>query len=395
MGYDPELEEILNSIKNKTYEHKTTPIDLPPPKPREHFEAVEKEEPPAPEKEEKEDIKAVPEKPEEKKPVEKREKPIKEKKPKPEKAKKIKAEKPIKEKAEKVKKENGRKPKSDKKKKPLPVKTKLIIAVAAAALITAGALIAKGAYVHSLEAKYNVTFPKGVPMAFYDYYGENKTFAGLIEISDNESVTPVYSEPKSGKALFEKGSDVNADQHYRAAALSKSDADLEAMYSTGDGFLKASQSFTFNTLYGKKEKYQVIAAYIVNTKPEADNGYAFPYNLYGNLTYESYNHYQDTIKCRSLYTTGYKIEYGDYCMTLSVPSDVMPDFRFVIVGVKKDKPQKITEVKENPRIRYPQIYCDREGIRNIYARFSSKWYPEIVTNDQTGDTVQLTPDDFY
>ena len=34
MGFDPELEEILKSIKNKdaTVESKTTPIDLPPPK---------------------------------------------------------------------------------------------------------------------------------------------------------------------------------------------------------------------------------------------------------------------------------------------------------------------------------------------------------------------------
>lgn len=370
MGFDPEIEEILNSIKNKekTVEQKTTPIDLPPPKPREEFSFTEI---PAQSQETVEEPVQREEKAEESEAFEI-------------------SEQPVFEAAPAVSKPPESKPEKSRRTYRVPVILGALVLVAAIGLGVF--FLTQNLYVRKYEKKYNMTFPAGIPEEFCDLYGKNPTLAGSIVIDDYKSETPVYSEPEGSAALFEKGSDVSTPQHYRAAALSVSDADLEALYKDGDSFTSSSQTFTFKTVYGTKEKYQVIAAYYINTKPEDDNGYVFPYNCYGNFTEKSYKHYQDTIKCRSLYSTGYKIARDDYCLTLSVPTNVMPDFRFAIVGVKVDKVNKITETKKNPLLHYPQAYCDKLGIHNIYSTFFSKWYPEIVNSD--GKTVQLTEKDF-
>lgn len=386
MGLDPEIEEILNSIKNKEprVEEKTTPIDLPPPKPRTEFtfteEPAAKEEPPAPPEAETPEITEV-------EPIVKEEPvttevPVIEEPP-------VVEEQPAVEEAP-VKKEKPKKEKAPKKKGALPI---VLGALVLAAAIGLGAFfLSQNLYIRQYEKKYNMTFPVGIPRELCDFYGQNPTLAGSLKFGDYEGETLIYSEPKGSGGLFEKGSDINADQHYRAIAITPDDADIEALYKEADSFVSSTQSFTFKTIHGDEDTYQVIAAYYVNTNPEDDNGYAFPYNCYGNFTEKSYKHYEDTIKCRSLYTTGYKIAQEDYCLTVSVPTDIMPEFRFVIVGVKKEKVEKITETKRNPLLRYPQAYCDKLGIRNIYAQFAAKWYPEIVDSD--GKTVQLSEKDF-
>ena len=351
MALDPEIEEILKSIQNSDYDknRETSPIRLPKTEQKSEITEVESE----------------PELPEPPKPKETA---------------------PARE--EKAVKENKPKINADKKRLTVVCAAILIIAVIAGAFAMAGVL-----YTKRYEAKYKVDFPKGIPHEMCDAYGKNQTLAGSLKIKDNDSEHLVYSEPPEGAALFEKGSDIKSNQHYRAIALTRDMADLEALYKDAESYKKSSQSFIFTTIYGEKQKYQIIAAYIVNTDPKDDNGYAFPYNCYGNFTKKSYRNYQDTIKCRSLYTTGYKIKDTDYCITLSVPSDIMPNFRFAVVGVKVDKINKLSKVKENARVRYPQAYCDKLGVHNIY-NFAYKWYPEIITNEKTGETKQLTEKDF-
>jgi len=402
MGYDDkELEELLNSIKNKEYtvEHETTPIDLPPPKPKTEF-TVEKpetepvtEEVPAPEAPVAEEPSAV-EKPADEEPLTVEEKAVNgfnimeladiseaPKEEEPIKEKTVTQEKPLKE----------MKPKSSEKKKTVVI----FSAVAAAWVVIALGFVlffsGSNLYVKKYEKKYNMPFPKGIPHEFCDLYGQNPSLAGSLDIDGKDIL--LYSKPDGSGALFEKGSDINSDQHYRSAALDVNDADLEALYGTGEAYTSSSQSFTFKTVHGEKQKYHVIAAYYINTRPEDDNGYVFPYNCYGNFSEKSYRHYQDAIKRRSLYSTGYTITRDDYCMTLSVPTDVMPDFRFVIVGVRTGEFKKITAVKENKMLHYPQAYCDKLGIRNIFKQFSKPWYPEIVV-DESGKTKQLTAKDF-
>ncbi|MBQ9227351.1 MAG: hypothetical protein IJ168_00855 [Eubacterium sp.] len=255
------------------------------------------------------------------------------------------------------------------------------------------AQVGRTATLKKYAAQYGVEYPDGIRREFYEAYGENPSLAGKLVITDTDTDEAVYSEPENGEALFEKGSSIYEDQHFRAIALTSEQADLERVYATADGYLDASQTLTFRTLFGD-EKYKVVAAFYTNTKPEDDNGYVFPYNCYGNFTEDSLFQYQDRIKTRSLYHTGHLIQPEDYCLTVSVDSDLMPDYRFVVVGVRvKHNVKKTTETTVNENIRYPQSYCDAKGIHNIYW-MAGHWYPEIYTDEAMTETQQLTIDDF-
>lgn len=250
---------------------------------------------------------------------------------------------------------------------------------------------AKTGYVKEYEKKYNIDYPDGILKEFCDEYGKDQSLAGNLVIEDTSTDVRVYSKEKDGCALLEKGSDVKHEQHIRAIAIDKKLADLEEFYSTPEGFLESSQKVTFKTLLGEEE-YRVVAAYYTNTNPKDDNGYVFPYNTYGNLTQKSFHNFQDRVKTRSLYDTSYTLLEENYILSISVPSDFMQDFRFVIVCVKSDgKFEKSKTATPNERIHYPQIWYDKNKQDNPYY-LAGHWYPEIVLPN--GKTKKLTIKDF-
>ena len=252
---------------------------------------------------------------------------------------------------------------------------------------------AKTAYIKDYEKQYGIDFPDGILKEMCDEYGKDQSFAGTVTIKDaNVDNVKVYSTSQSACALLEKGSDVKKSQHIRAISLDNCSADLESVYSNADDFVYSSQKVEFATLF-EKEEYQVVAAYYTNTKPEDDNGYVFPYNAYGNLTKSSFYQYKDRIKTRQLYNTGYKLLEQNYILSVSVPSDFMPDFRFVLVCVKaEDNFNKIESAEPNEKIYYPQVWYDKNKQKNPYY-LTGKWYPEIII-DSSGKTKQLTAEDF-
>ncbi len=251
----------------------------------------------------------------------------------------------------------------------------------------------KTAYIKKYEKQYNITLPAGILKEFCDLYGENQKFSGMLTIEDTKTDSvKVYSEKKSGCALLEKGSDVKEEQKIRAIAIDKSIGDIESVYSSAKGFLNSSQKVVFKTLFAEEE-YRVVAAYYTNTKPEDDDGYVFPYNTYGNLTKGSFYQFTDRIKRKSLYDTGYKLLNENHILSISVPSDFMPDFRFVIVCVKADDGfEKAENATVNSKIYYPQVWYDKNKQKNPYY-LAGKWYPEIFVND-SGATKKLTAKDF-
>ena len=266
--------------------------------------------------------------------------------------------------------------------------------IAAIALVFAGIGIvnyAKTAYIRSYEKKYNVDFPDGILKEFCDEYGKDQSFSGTLSIEDTSTNVKVFAKQKDGAALLDNGSDVKQDQHIRAISIDKSLGDIESVYATPEGFLKSSQKVTFKTLFGEEE-YRVVAAYYTNTKPEDDAGYVFPYNTYGNLTEKSFYHFQDRIKTRRQYDTKYILLQENYILSISAPSDFMPNFRFVIVCIKtEDKFEKSKTAEPNKRVHYPQIWYDKNKQQNPFY-LAGKWYPEIVLPD--GKTKQLTIEDF-
>lgn len=378
---EPETEEITEVSEDIVEKPDTEPKLIPEPEPA--TEIAEPLEPPKP---------SVSEKTEQ------------------EKAKKIKPKKPKKDKPEKQKKE-----KKERKKPEIPFKARLTallqltrkklitkqviiilaVIVGIVAIAIAGVKIydySKTAYLKPYQEKYNITYPEGILEQFCDQYGKRQSTVGAIAIEDNGTNLYVTDERTNGFAFAPKGTDVHSNQQFRAIETNGL-FDIESLYSTSEGFTNASQKITFNTLFEKNE-YQVIGAYYTNKIPEDDNGYVFPYNVYGNLTENSFNHFADSIKHRSLYDTGYEMTYDKNYISIYSDSDFMADFVFVIICAEIDKDfEKITSVTQKDKIHYPQVWYDANGTNNPYI-FSGHWYPEIITNPETQKVKKLTADDY-
>lgn len=250
----------------------------------------------------------------------------------------------------------------------------------------------KTAYLKPYQEKYNITYPEGILEQFCDQYGKRQSTVGAVAIEDNGTNIYVTNERTRGFAFAPKGTDVFAQQQFRAIETNNT-FDIESLYATGDSFVNSSQKVTFNTLFEKKE-YRVIAAYYTNKIPEDDNGYVFPYNIYGNLTEKSFEHFADSMKHRCLYDTGFEMTYDQNYISIYSDSDFMADFVFVILCAETDKNfDKITAVKAKEKIHYPQILYDAKGINNPYF-LAGRWYPEIITNPETQKSKKLTAEDY-
>ena len=234
------------------------------------------------------------------------------------------------------------------------------------------------AYLRPYIEKYNIEYPEGILKEMCDPYGKDQSVRGRLEIEDLDFSQYFSNVIKNDYAFLENDADIEKDQHFRAIRLSEKDADLESLYSTSELFLKSSQRIKLTTLYDKEE-YRVIAAFYINTKPEDDNGYVFPYNFCGNISEKDFESYEDRITHRTLYDTGYEFSLDDYFLTLSVPSDFMEDFRFVVVCVRNDKREftKSETAVKNEKIYFPQVWYDVNDENNPYI-FAGKWHPELI-----------------
>ncbi len=267
--------------------------------------------------------------------------------------------------------------------------TVVVIAVAVSG-ISIGIYEANYGYVRPYEKKYNIVYPKGIQKEFCDDYGKDITIRGSIYVPDTDSKQYVVKSKDNNHSYLERGSTIDADQQFRAIHVDKSVIDLESIYATTDGYLNASQQIYFNTLYDN-ESYKVIACYYTNKVADSKDKYVFPYAVYGNMTMRSFAEYQDKIESRRLYNTGYNFNYFDSFLTVSVDSDFMPDYVFVVLCKKVDgKVEKGEIAKENKKIHYPQSYYNAKKEHNPY-QFASEWYPEIYLDDEE---CRLTPQSF-
>lgn len=272
----------------------------------------------------------------------------------------------------------------------------LIIAVLTGAVFGGVKLYeySKVAYLKPYEEKYSIKYPEGILKEYCDIYGEDQKIKGELIIEDTDTKKYVANQITAIYPYLKYECDINKKEHFRTINIPRDLADLESIYSTADGFLASTQKITFNTLFEKAD-YRVIAAFYTNTNPDYDDGYVFPYNVYGNMTEESYLQFKDRIKSRRLYDTGYLPKYEDDVLTLSVDSDFMNDFKFVVVCVKStNKKFEKSDIAEiNEKVHYPQIWYNINKQENPY-KFASHWYPEIYTDEELTQIKQLTIEDF-
>lgn len=266
----------------------------------------------------------------------------------------------------------------EQKKKKSPIKTIIIICIAVLAVvgITLGIVQYAGtAYLKPYKEIYGIEFPKGIAEEFCDAYGENQKVVGSLEIPDLNAKLFVSSENDALNPHFENGSRANETPQFRSITFYSKNADIESVYSSVEKYNSAKQEIVFTDLYGKTVKYQVVCAYYVNTNPNDDNGYAFPYNLSGTLTEDSFDGFEDRALTRSLFDAVSNLSYTGQYLTISVDSDFMERFRFVILCERIDgKITPITDAVPNEKIHYPQVWYDENNEHNPYW-LSSKWQP--------------------
>lgn len=277
--------------------------------------------------------------------------------------------------------------------KAVPPKAKriilIILAVVLAAIIAIIAVSnAKTAYLKPYEAKYGITFPKGIAEELCDAYGSDQSTVGLISVDDGDKI--ILSETLNALASHtDYGTELDSEQQFKAVSITQDSTNIEDEYSTAESYIDSSQKVSVSDLYGKTSTYQVVAAFYVNTNSLDDNGYVFPYNLYGDLTEDSFDEYEDKIYSRALYHTGYDLNYNDSFLTVSTQSKVYDYCNFVILCKKTDGDfEKITDTTPNERIHYPQKWYDDNDEHNPYW-LASKWQPTVYTDKKHTQTKQL------
>lgn len=252
------------------------------------------------------------------------------------------------------------------------------------------------AYLNSYKKEFpGVEFPEGILEEMCGEYGKNQNVVCKISPKNKDEFVVATSDKEDNYAYAYPSFDVKNEQQFQSIDISNVSGfdDLESLYSTRDAFLDSSQMYDLTTLYSKSS-YRVIAAYYTNTVATDDAGYVFPYNCYGNMTEKSFRSYVDKIKSRRLYDTGYNFSYDDNFLSISADSDFMPNFKFVVLCVKNTQKntEKSTTAIDNESVHYPQAWYDKNGETNPY-RFSSNWYPEIYTDDNS-NTKRSTSKDF-
>lgn len=270
------------------------------------------------------------------------------------------------------------------------------VLVLIAALVFGGIKLydySKIAYLKPYQEKYGIEYPAGILEEMCDSYGKNQNVVGRIKLGDTDTDELIISQKTEGAAYSYEGNDVFKNQQFMSFDLNGT-ADIESVYSTAESFLSSSQKVEITTL-AQKNVYRVIAAYYTNMNFEDDNDYVFPYNIYGNLTEKSLNHYADSIKHRNLYDTGYEFSQEDKFVSITADSDFMADFKFVILCVQTDekKFEKSGKADNFENIRYPQIWYDVNNQENPYW-LSAGWYPEMIVNAENGKTKKTTEKDY-
>lgn len=247
----------------------------------------------------------------------------------------------------------------------------------------------KTAYLKPYIEKYpDVDFPDGIQEKYCDRLGKNPKLAGIISIDDiglNEDVS--YKSVKNGTVYAEKSAagckTVNHVIYIESNAL-------EEYYSTADAYNNKASGFISYSDLVTDRTFKVIGAFYTNTEPGDDNGYVFPYNVTEEQTPESAFEFLDRLHTHFLYDTGITPARTDTLITISCPTDLRENFRFVIVGVEAADKTKPTAQEKKANIYYPQVIFDEKGETSTF-NLTKKWYPEIVRrateNNETVTTV--------
>lgn len=133
----------------------------------------------------------------------------------------------------------------------------------------------------------------------------------------------------------------------------------------------------FDTIYGAT-KWKVIAAFLVNSTANLDNGYVLEYNFVSCYE-QNFVSYLQELQKRSYIHTGVDVNADDVLLTLSTcdKSDI-EEGRFVVVArllrEGESETADVSVATENNMIKFPQGYYDKKGLENPYQD-DARWEP--------------------
>jgi len=142
-------------------------------------------------------------------------------------------------------------------------------------------------------------------------------------------------------------------------------------------FYKTHPLIEFNTIYGET-KWKIIAAFLVNSTPNLDNGYTLEYNFVDCYP-QNFPTYLEELKKRSYIHPAVDVNENDVLLTLSTcDKSEIEEGRFVVVArlVRDGESEKadVNAATANSDIKFPQGYYDKKGEANPY-KDDALWEP--------------------
>ncbi len=146
-------------------------------------------------------------------------------------------------------------------------------------------------------------------------------------------------------------------------------------------FYKENPSFTLTTRYTQSE-YRVFSVFLINSKPEDDNGYLYNFLRNSFDDTDSFNEWINEAQKRSLITTAVDVSEDDEILTLVTCAYDFSDARLVVMARKTRSLESnvntyIAHINTNPL--YPQIWYDTKGITNPFKTQSALTSSETLS----------------
>lgn len=144
-------------------------------------------------------------------------------------------------------------------------------------------------------------------------------------------------------------------------------------------FYKQNPTFTLTTRFTQSE-YRVFSVFLINSKPEDDNGYLYNFLRNNFVDDDSFNEWIKEARKRSLIGTTVNVDEGDEILTLVTCAYDFKDARLVVMARKTRVGESKVDTHNayiNTKPIYPQIWYDTKGITNPFITQSALTSSEI------------------
>ncbi len=250
--------------------------------------------------------------------------------------------------------------------------------------------------------KYNATkYPTGITKDLIKAYSANNDVVGWLYIPNTNINTPIVQTEDNNYYLRNNfyGSNTKygtayADYRCKKTTLSTNTVIYGHNMPSGTHFYdvhryediewyKQHPVINYTTLNGNYT-FLVYTAFYTTGKVKFNGGYFFNY-IYPNMGQSSMKGYIEQVKQRAIYTTGIDLKPSDKIITLSTCTHSLDsacgtdiDGRLVVVGrlIRSGESADVdtSKAKANSDYRRPQIWYDKKGKTNPYAK-SNTWQP--------------------